>query len=216
MQCSQLTSTRVGGSIRRHSQQPLGCTPETPGWLCLLPETPHALWVASGISAWSPKLCFYAAGLLSLPNGIKETCALETPGRMLSENGFLRSRDHAPLLCKMQGWPWAHTLNVCCTTVPESSSSSQRISLKGWAVSAKNDIASDSRCGTTCLFQASGFLLYFDKSISSEVWHFQFPPDPDLLSPEIIVALQTEFLFQWFSQNPLYYLLSTSSYASYT
>ena len=36
-------------------------------------------------------------------------------------------------------------------------------------------VASDSRCGTTCLFQASGFLLYFDKSIRSEVWHFQFP-----------------------------------------
>ena len=29
--------------------------------------------------------------------------------------------------------------------------------------------------GTTCLFQASGSLLYFFKSIRSEVWHFQFP-----------------------------------------
>ena len=47
---------------------------------------------------------------------------------------------------------------------PESSSSSQGIS-QGWAVSADNDVASDSRCRTTCLFQASGFLLYFDKSI---------------------------------------------------
>ena len=28
---------------------------------------------------------------------------------------------------------------------------------------------------TACLFQALGFLLYFDKSIRSEVWHFQFP-----------------------------------------
>ena len=54
----------------------------------------------------------------------------------------------------------------------ESSSSSKGISLKGWAVSVDNDIASDSRCGATCLFQASGFLLYFDKSIRSEVWHF--------------------------------------------
>ena len=38
----------------------------------------------------------------------------------------------------------------------------------------------------------------------------------DLLSPEITVALQTEFLLQQFSQNQLYYLLSTSSYVSYT
>ena len=61
------------------------------------------------------------------------------------------------------------------TRVPESSSSSQGISLKGWAVSAGNDVASDSRYGTTCLFQASGSLLHFFKSIRSEVWHFQFP-----------------------------------------
>ena len=32
-----------------------------------------------------------------------------------------------------------------------------------------DDVASDSQCGTTCLFQASGSLLYFDKSIRSEV-----------------------------------------------
>ena len=49
------------------------------------------------------------------------------------------------------------------------------ISLKGWAVLAGNDVASDSRYGTTCLFQASGSLLHFFKSIRSEVWHFQFP-----------------------------------------
>ena len=30
--------------------------------------------------------------------------------------------------------------------------------------------------GATCLFQASGFLSYFDKRIRPEVWHFQFPP----------------------------------------
>ena len=60
-------------------------------------------------------------------------------------------------------------------SLPESSSSSQGISLKGWAVSAENDVYSDPRCRTACLFQASGSLLYFDKSIRSEVWHFQFP-----------------------------------------
>ena len=59
--------------------------------------------------------------------------------------------------------------------VPESSSSSQGIRLKGWTVLVGNDVPSDSRYGTTCLFQASGSLLYFLKSIRSEVWHFQFP-----------------------------------------
>ena len=60
-------------------------------------------------------------------------------------------------------------------TVPESSSSSQGISLKRWAVLAENDAASDSRYGTICLFQALASLLYFEKNIKSEVWHFQFP-----------------------------------------
>ena len=59
--------------------------------------------------------------------------------------------------------------------VPESSSNSQGISLKVWAVSVEIDSASDSRYRTACLFQASGLLLYFDKSIRSEIWHFQFP-----------------------------------------
>ena len=56
--------------------------------------------------------------------------------------------------------------------LPESSSSSQGISLKWWVVLADNDVASYSRCGAICLFQASGFLLYFDKCIRSEVWQF--------------------------------------------
>ena len=51
-------------------------------------------------------------------------------------------------------------------SIPESSSRSQGISLKGWAV-----LASDSKYRTLCLFQASDFLLYFDKSMRSEVWH---------------------------------------------
>ena len=46
------------------------------------------------------------------------------------------------------------------------------------ATSADDDVVSDSQYGTTCLFQASGSLLYFDKSIRSEVFSF---PHPDLL-----------------------------------
>ena len=87
-------------------------------------------------------------------------------------------------------------INLLYISLPESSSSSQGISLEGWAVSVKNDVASDSRYRTTCLFQASGLLLYFDKSIRSEVWHFQFPLTQIYC---LIVALRTEFLLQWFS-----------------
>ena len=71
------------------------------------------------------------------------------------------------------GQDWSYL--AAASAVPESRFSSQGISLKGWAVSAGNDVASDSRYGTTCLFQASGSLLYFFKSIRSEVWHFQLP-----------------------------------------
>ena len=71
--------------------------------------------------------------------------------------------------------------------LPESSSSSQGISLKGWAVWVDNDVASDSRCRATCLFQASGFLLYFEKSIKSEVWYF-------LVFPTQIYCLQKSLL----------------------
>ena len=55
-------------------------------------------------------------------------------------------------------------------------------------MSVKNDAASDSRYRTTCLFQASGLLLYFDKSIRSEVLHFQLPLTQIYC---LIVALQS-------------------------
>ena len=52
-------------------------------------------------------------------------------------------------------------VNIWLYDMLESSSSSQGISLKGWVVLVGNDVAFDSRYGTTCLFQASGFLIYF-------------------------------------------------------
>ena len=79
---------------------------------------------------------------------------------------------------------------------------------------ADNDVASDWY-GTTCLFQASGFFYTLTKALRQRFDIFS-SPHPDLLSPEIIVALQAEFLLQGFSQNPPYYLLSTSFYVSYT
>ena len=72
-------------------------------------------------------------------------------------------------------WLNLHYAVFCVGILPESSSSSQGISLKGWAVPAENDAASDARCRPACLFQASGLLLYFDKSIRSEVSHLQLP-----------------------------------------
>ena len=92
--------------------------------------------------------------------------------------------------------------------VPESSSSSQGISLKGGAVSVGNDVASDLRYGTTCLFQASDLLLYFFKNFRSEVLHFQLPLTQIYY---LLVVLQTKFLLQWFSQNHVYLWLHCNS-----
>ena len=60
-------------------------------------------------------------------------------------------------------------------------------------MSAGDDVDFDSKYGTTCLFQASGLLLYFDKSIKSVVLHFQLPLTQIYC---LLVALQTEFLLQ--------------------
>ena len=81
------------------------------------------------------------------------------------------------------------------------------ISLKGWAVLVGNDVASDSRYGTTCLFQASGLLLYFFKSLRSKVLHFQLP----LTQIYYLLVLQTKFLLQRFSQNHVYLWLHCNS-----
>ena len=69
-------------------------------------------------------------------------------------------------------------------------------------VLVKNDVASDSRYRTTCLFQAQVFFYTLTKALGQRFDIFSFP-HPDLLPLEIIVALQTEFLLQWFSQNQL-------------
>ena len=104
-------------------------------------------------------------------------------------------------------WLNLHYAVFCVGILPESSSSSQGISLKGWAVSAGNDVASDSRYGTTCLFQASGLLLYFFKSLRSKVLHFQLP----LTQIYYLLVLQTKFLLQRFSQNHVYLWLHCNS-----
>ena len=65
------------------------------------------------------------------------------------------------------------------------------------------------------MFKLQVFFYTLTKALGQTFDIFSFP-HPDLLSPEITVALQTEFLLQGFSKNRLYYLLSTSSYVSYT
>ena len=74
------------------------------------------------------------------------------------------------------------------------------------------------------LTQSMGLHVYFKlqvlfytltKALGQRFDIFSFS-HPDLLSPEIIVVLQKEFLLQQFSQNLLYYTLSTLSYVSYT
>ena len=76
----------------------------------------------------------------------------------------------------------------------ESSSSSQGINLKGWAVLASNDAASQFSW-TACLFQALDSLLYFDKSIRSEVWHFQFPLTQIYCLHKSLLSFKQSFCF---------------------
>ena len=54
-------------------------------------------------------------------------------------------------------------------SLPEFSSSSQGFTLKGWAVSARETEAASQFSWIACLFQAYDSLLYFYKSIRSEV-----------------------------------------------
>ena len=68
--------------------------------------------------------------------------------------------------------------------------------------------------GLHVYFKHQVFFYTLTKALGQRFDIFSFP-HPDLLSPEITVVL-TEFLLQRFSQNQLYYLLSTSSYVSYT
>ena len=113
-----------------------------------------------------------------------------------------------PMFSSGSLWFWLILKILVISFLLESSSSSQGISLKGWAVLAGNDVASDSRYGTTCLFQASRLLLYFFKRIRSEVVHFQLPLTQIYY---LLVALQTEFPFQRFSRNCVYLWLHYNS-----
>ena len=56
--------------------------------------------------------------------------------------------------------------------------------------------------GLHVYFKHQVFFYTLTKALGQRFDIFSFP-HPDLLSPEIIVVLQTEFLLQGFSQNPV-------------
>jgi len=64
----------------------------------------------------------------------------------------------------------SHVL-LCWSPAPAARDSTRR---DEWTVLASNETASKFSW-TACLFQAYDSLLYFYKSIRSEVWYFQFP-----------------------------------------
>ena len=68
--------------------------------------------------------------------------------------------------------------------------------------------------GLHVYFKLQVFFYTWTKALGQRFDIFSFS-HPNLLSPEITVVLQTEFLLQRFSQNLLYYLLFTFSYVSY-
>ena len=63
--------------------------------------------------------------------------------------------------------------------------------------------------GLHVYFKLQVFFYTLTKALGQRLT-FSVPPHTDLLPPEIIVALHPEFLLQRFSQNWVYYLLSTS------
>ena len=116
---------------------------------------------------------------------------------------FIHSTFHLLTCCTIYLSSLFHplTMNSLWGHLSESSSSSQGISLKRWAVLVESDVASDSRYGIHVYFKHQVFFLYFDKSIRSEVLHFQLPLTQIYY---FLVVLQTELLFQRFSQNRVY------------
>ena len=48
---------------------------------------------------------------------------------------------------------------------------------------------------TACLFQVLGSLLYFDESIRSEVWHFQFPLTHSYCLHKSLLSFKQSFCF---------------------
>ena len=68
--------------------------------------------------------------------------------------------------------------------------------------SADDNVVSDSQYGTTCSCQASGSLLYFDKSIRSAVFSFPHPDLPYLICDYIVTCATFLSLFLIFL-NPV-------------
>ena len=69
-----------------------------------------------------------------------------------------------------------------------------------------DEVASDRSMEVHVYFKLQVFFYTLMKALGQRFDILSFP-HPDLLSPEIIVVLQTEFLLQQFSQNWIYYYL---------
>ena len=97
-----------------------------------------------------------------------------------------------------EGWTkklwYKYIMDYSVQFMLESSSSSQGVSLKGWAVSADNDTVSDSHSKELHVYCKVHVLFYtLTKALGQRFDILSFP-HPYLLFPEIIVVLKTEFL----------------------
>ena len=132
---------------------------------------------------------------------------------MFTATLFTISRTWKQQMFISRGWTkkmwYKYIMDYSVQFMLESSSSSQGVSLKGWAVSADNDTVSDSHSTELHVYFKLHVLFYtLTKALGQRFDILSFP-HPYLLFPEIIVVLKTEFLLQGYSHNWLfYYLLS--------
>ena len=98
---------------------------------------------------------------------------------------FIHSTFHLLTCCTIYLSSLFHplTMNSLWGHLSESSSGSQGISLKRWAVLAENDVASDSRFGTHVYFKHQVFFYILTKALGQRFYIFSSP------SPRFIISL---------------------------
>ena len=98
---------------------------------------------------------------------------------------FIHSTFHLLTCCTIYLSSLFHplTMNSLWGHLSESSSSSQGISLKRWAVLVESDVASDSRYGIHVYFKPQVFFYILTKALGQRFYIFSFP------SPRFIISL---------------------------
>ena len=98
---------------------------------------------------------------------------------------FIHSTFHLLTCCTIYLSSLFHplTMNSLWGHLSESSSSSQGISLKRWAVLVESDVASDSRYGIHVYFKHQVFFYILTKALGQRFYIFSFP------SPRFIISL---------------------------